>query len=133
MIVLDTDVLVEYARPNSDPAVTSYLTQRTDEQWIVPSVGLYEYLSFYGSQSRRRTERKQVESRVDAVLPLDTDAALEASDIENLLSSSGTSLDPGDLLIAAIARSRNATLATRNKNDFDKQPVHQLMDVDIVR
>ncbi|SEO39897.1 hypothetical protein/tRNA(fMet)-specific endonuclease VapC [Halorientalis persicus] len=133
MIVLDTDVLVEYARPNSDPQVTSYLTQRTDEQWIVPSVGLYEYLSFYGSQSRRRTERKQVESRVDAVLPLDADAALEASDIENLLSSSGTSLDPGDLLIAAIARSRNATLATRNKNDFDKQPIQQLMDVDIVR
>lgn len=133
MIVLDTDVLVEYARPNSDPAVTSYLTQRTDEQWIVPSVGLYEYLSFYGSQSRRRTERKQVESRVDAVLPLDADAALEASDIEYLLSSSGTSLDPGDLLIAAIARSRNATLATRNKNDFDKQPIQQLMDIDIVR
>jgi len=133
MIVLDTDVLVEYARPNSDPAVTSYLTQRTDEQWIVPSVGLYEYLSFYGSQSRRRTERKQVESRVDAVLPLDADAALEASDIENLLSSSGTSLDPGDLLIAAITRSRNATLATRNKNDFDKQPIQQLIDVDIVR
>lgn len=133
MIVLDTDVLVEYARPNSDPAVTSYLSQRADEQWIVPSVALYEYITFYESQSRRRKERQQVESRVDAVVPFDADAALEASDIENLLSSSGTSLDAGDLLIAATARVRSATLATRNKNDFDKQPIHQLMDVDIVR
>jgi predicted nucleic acid-binding protein len=74
-----------------------------------------------------------VEKRVDAVQPLDADAALEASDIENLLGSSGTSLGAGDLLIAAIARDLGATLATRNKNDFDKQPIHQLMDIDIVR
>jgi predicted nucleic acid-binding protein len=133
MIVLDTDVLVEYARPNSDPAVTAYLSQRADEQWIVPAVALYEYLTFYGTQSRRRKERQQVENRVDAVHSFDTDAALEASAIENLLSSADTSLGAGDLLIAAIARDQGATLATRNKNDFDKQPIHQLMDVDIIR
>jgi len=133
MIVLDTDVLVEYARPNSDPVVMAYLSGKASEQWIVPSVALYEYLSYYGSQSRRRKEHRQVESRVDAVVPLDADAALEASDIENLLSSSGTSLDAGDLLIAAIASNQGATFATRNKNDFDKQPIHQLMDIDIIR
>lgn len=100
----------------------------------VPSIGLYEYLTFYGSQSRRRKERRRIESesRVDGILPLDTDAALEASDIENLLSSSGTSLAPGDLLVAAIARDRGATLATRNENDFDEQPIHRLVEVDIV-
>lgn len=133
MIVLDTDVLVEFARPNTASTVKSYLSQRADEQWIVPSIGLYEYLTYYGSQSRRRKERRQVEKRVDAVQPLDADAALEASDIENLLRSSGTSLGAGDLLIAAIARDLGATLATRNKNDFDKQPIHQLMNIDIVR
>lgn len=133
MIVLDTDVLVEYARPDTAPTVTSYLSQQADEQWLVPSVGLYEYLTFYQSQSRRRKERRQVERRVDAILAVDADIALEASDIENLLRSSGTSLDPGDLLIAAVARNHGATLATRNKNDFDKEPIHQLMSVDIVR
>lgn len=133
MIVLDTDVLVEYARPNPDPVVTAYLSQRVDEQWLVPAIGLYEYLTFYQSQSRRRTERREVESRVDAILPFTTDTALEAANIENLLRSSDTSLDPGDLLIAAIARDQGATLATRNKNDFDKTPIHQLLDVDIVR
>lgn len=133
MIVLDTDVLVEYARPNTDPAVMSYLSQRADEQWIVPAVAMYEYLTYFDSQSRRRNERHQIERRVDAVLPFDANAALEASDIENLLRASGTSLGGGDLLIAAIAREQGATLATRNKNDFDKQPIHQLMDVDIVR
>lgn len=132
MIVLDTDVLVEWGRPNTAQAVHSYLSRRTDEQWVVPSVGLYEYLNYYNSQSRRRTERRRITNRVDGIVPFDTDAALEASDIENLLAQSGTSLGAGDLLVAAIARSRGGTLATRNKNDFDKKPIHQLMDVDIV-
>jgi predicted nucleic acid-binding protein len=93
---------------------------------------LYEFLSYYDSQSRRRQERRQVESRVDAVLPFDADCALEAATIENLLDSAGTSLDAGDLLIAAIARNAGARLATANKNDFDKEPIRQLLDVDVI-
>ncbi len=37
-----------------------------------------------------------------------------------------------DLFVAATARSAGATLATANRNDFDKAPVHELIDVDIV-
>lgn len=48
------------------------------------------------------------------------------------LASAGTNLDLADLLIAATARERNATLATANKRDVDKVPIHRLMDVDII-
>ena len=37
-----------------------------------------------------------------------------------------------DLLVAVIARETDCSLVTRNKNDFDKTPVHQLLDVDII-
>jgi predicted nucleic acid-binding protein len=133
MIVLDNDVLVGWARPDTDDEVRSYLSGRTTDQWFVTAVGLYEYLTFYDAQSRRRKERREVEERVDGVLPLDADAAAEAADIENLLEGAGTSLDAADLLVAGIARSRGATLATRNSNDFDKEPIRELMSVDVLR
>lgn len=133
MIVLDNDVLVGWARPGTDDKVRSYLSERTAEQWFVTAVGLYEYLTFYDAQPRRRKERRELEERVDGVLPLDADAAAEAADMENLLESAGPSLAAADLLVAAITRSRGATLATRNSDDFDKEPVHELMDVDVLR
>jgi predicted nucleic acid-binding protein len=49
------------------------------------------------------------------------------------LTSAGTSLDVPDLLIAAAAREHGCTLATRNKNEFDKQPIHELLSVDIIQ
>ena len=132
MIVLDTDTLIDWGRSGTSGTVSNYLSARTTHQWVIPSIALYEYLTFYDSQSRRRRERQRIENLTDDILPFDADAAQEAADIENLLESAGASLDTGDLLIAAIARDRGGILATRNKNDFDKTPIHQLMDVDIV-
>lgn len=132
MIFLDDDVLNEFRRPDPDPAVLSYLQNRQSDQWLVPSIVLYEFLSFHRSQAKRNRERQQIQSRVDGIVPLDENAAAEAANIETSLESAGTSLDTGDLLIAAIARDRGATLTTRNENDFDKTPIHDLMDVDIV-
>ena len=132
MIFLDNDVLDGFVRPDPDSAVLSYLSSHQSEQWIVPSVVLYEFLSFYNSQSDRNLKRRQLKNRIDGIAPLDEHAAAEAADLEVSLRKIGTSLETGDLLIAATARNRGGTLATRNKNDFDKTPTHQLMDVDIV-
>lgn len=133
MIVLDNDVLVEFRRPNPDPVVLSYLQSHRSDPWLVPSVVLYEFLSFYDSTSKQDQERRAIKARVDGIASLDEGGAAEAAAIKSKLSSVGTSLDARDLLIAATARERGGTLATRNKNDFDKQPIHQLMSVDIVR
>lgn len=132
MICLDNDVLDGFVRPNPDPDVISYLSNHQNDQWIVPSVVLYEFLSFYNSSMQNR-RRQQLNQRVDKIASLDEDAASEAAKIEANLQNAGASLNTADLLIAAIARDQGATLATRNKNDFDKQPIRQLMDVDIVR
>ena len=48
------------------------------------------------------------------------------------LETAGTDLDLADLLAAATAREAGATFVTANVNDFDKTPIHQLMDIDVV-
>lgn len=132
MICLDNDVLRKFADPNPDPNVVTYLSQHRGDIWILPSLVLFEYLQLYSSHSRIRTERSQIEHVVDEVAPLDGDVAAQAAKMNARLASAGTSLDLADLLIAATAREDNATLATANKHDFDKPPIHQLMDIDIV-
>jgi predicted nucleic acid-binding protein len=42
------------------------------------------------------------------------------------------SLDLADLLHAATARVHDATFVTCDASDFDKTPIHQLMDIDII-
>lgn len=132
MICLDNDVLRKFADPNPDPNVVKYLSQHRGDTWLLPSLVLFEYLQLYSSHARIRNERSQIEQVVDAVAPLDGDVAAQAANMNARLSSAGTSLDLADLLIAATARENNATLATANKHDFDKTPLHQLMDIDIV-
>jgi len=58
--------------------------------------------------------------------------AVEAANMRARLETAGTDLDLADLLAAATAREAGATFVTANVNDFDKTPIHQLMDIDVV-
>ncbi len=132
MLYLDNDVLAKFARPDPDPAVIEFLKQHRTESWAISTIVAYEFLSFY-SQSRRREKLQLLEQRiVNEITPFETRTSLEAANIQELLTNTDTSLDTGDLLIAATARQHGGTLATANKNDFDKPAVRQLLDVEIV-
>ncbi len=133
MICLDNDVFSRYASQRSHPAVAEYLSAHSTEPWLLPSVVLFEYLQRYSAHSTIRSQRRAAEQSVDGVVPVDADIAEQAANVRARLASVGTSLAVPDLLIAATARQQGCTLATRNKNDFDKAPVHELLDVDIVR
>jgi len=52
--------------------------------------------------------------------------------METSLDRAGVSLNDVDLLIAATASQQQATFVTADKNDFDKDPIHELLDIDIV-
>ncbi|MFB6150557.1 MAG: type II toxin-antitoxin system VapC family toxin [Haloarculaceae archaeon] len=132
MICLDNDVFSRYASRNSYPFIDRYLSNHVDETWILPSLVLFEYLDKYDSHSTIRSQRLRAVESVDAVADLSADVAVEAANLRARLATTNAGLDLADLLIAATARERGATLATANKNDFDKEPIHDLMDVDIV-
>lgn len=132
MICLDNDILRKYARPDPDPNVVTYLSSRRSESWILPSVVVFEYLQNFSAANRIHTERQQLEQHFDSVASLDGDVAEESANIRARLATAGTSLAVPDLFVAATARANGATLATANRRDFDKTPVHELLDVDIV-
>lgn len=56
------------------------------------------------------------------IVPLDSAAAREYATIRAYLEAKGKLIGPSDMLIAATARSRNATLATCNTREFKRVP-----------
>lgn len=132
MICLDNDVFSRYASERSYPAVERFLADHAGHTWILPAMVLFEYLKRYDSHSEIQTHRLNAEQSVDTIADLNTDVAMEAANLQARLATADTSLDLADLLIAATARELGATLVTANANDFDKQPIHELLDVDIV-
>lgn len=132
MLYLDNDVLAKFARPNPDPAVVQYLKDQSSESWGISTLVAYEFLSFYPHSQQQEKLRQLEQDILNEISPLDTQTSLEAANLRSLLETADTSLDTGDLLVAATARQHSGTLATANKNDFDKQPIHELIDIEIV-
>ena len=56
------------------------------------------------------------------LLPFEAEDAVEAADIRAHLKRPGLPIRPYDVLIAAQARSRGATLVTANTREFDCVP-----------
>ena len=132
MILLDNNIIRKYARPDPDEAVLNYLSEHRTEPWGISALVLFEFLSYYDTQSKQRTRRSQLTQAVDNVVSFDADTAAEAASMETSLEAAGVTLDDVDLLIAATARQNQATFVTADRNDFDKTPLHELMDIDIV-
>lgn len=132
MIVLDNNIIRKYARPDPDEAVLNYLSKHRTEPWGISAIVLFEFLSYYDTQSKRRTRRNQLTQAVDNVISFDGDTAAEAASMETSLEAAGVSLDDVDLLIAATARQHQATFVTADRNDFDKTPLHEFMEIDII-
>lgn len=132
MIVLDNNVVRKYASGAPDDHVVEYLTEQRTEPWGIPAIVLYEFLSYYDSQATRRRRRDQLLDVVDEVLGFDEATAFEAASLGTSLGAAGVSLDVADLFIAATARQHGGTLATTDRDDFDKPPIHELLSVDIV-
>ena len=132
MILLDNNIIRKYARPDPDEAVLNYLLEHRTEPWSISAIVLFEFLSYYDTQSKQRMRRRQLTQTVDNVISFDGDTAAEAASMETSLEAAGISLDDVDLLVAATARQHQATFVTADKNDFDKTELHELMDIDIV-
>jgi len=126
MIVLDTNVLSETLRPLPSPRVLEWM--RAEPASALFTTAITEAELFYGiarlPPGRRREALEVVVERIFSedlagrVLPFDSAAAREFADIAARRRVEGRPISDGDARIAAIARSRGASLATRNVADF---------------
>ena len=125
MIVLDTNVLSEPMRPHPEPRVLSWLSANAGALWT-SAVTVQEII--YGvrrlkEETRRELLRRKFETALSdligtRVLALDEKAGQLAGSILAQRTNDGIPISIPDAQIAAIAQLNNATLATRDADDF---------------
>ncbi|MCQ4626367.1 type II toxin-antitoxin system VapC family toxin [Corynebacterium sp. CCUG 65737] len=127
MIILDTNVLSEVVKPEPSEHVLQWLRSISDETGTtaVNEAELRAGLRAMPAGQRRRELENvllgQLEHfhSVGSILNFDHFASTEYADILALRRSAGRPISPQDAMIAAICRSSNAGLATRNVRDFE--------------
>lgn len=128
MIVLDTNVISELTRQAPAAGVISWLDSLTAAEVATTAITAAELL--YGvarmPAGRRKTELATAVNGLlsddfeGRVLPFDEPAAQRYADIVTRRERLGRPIGTADAQIAAICRTIEATLATRNTNDFEE-------------
>jgi predicted nucleic acid-binding protein len=131
MIVWDTNVLSEIMKPDPDPRVLSWVDSIPTAQTAVTAITVAEIL--YGIRrlpdgTRRRKLTIAAESIFDEefrnrILVFDAEAAVEYAALVVEREAAGLPISMADAQIAAICRTHECTLATRNVKDFDRTGV----------
>jgi len=126
MIVLDTNVLSELLRPIPEAGVLAWLTTQPRSALFTTTVVRAEI--FYGIRVLPDGTRRQAlwqatqaifnEDFAGQVLSFDNDAADAYAEIAASRKGVGKPISQFDAMIAAVTRSRGASLATRNVKDF---------------
>lgn len=126
MIILDTNVLSEALRPVPDAQVLGWLSAQWRSALFTTTITRAEIL--LGIQILPAGQRKDGlwqaaqgilnQDFAGQVLSFDADAADAFAGICASRRTAGRPISQFDAMIAAIARSRGASLATRNVKDF---------------
>lgn len=126
MIILDTNVLSEAAKPVPASAVMRWLADQPVLSLFTTAITQAEIL--YGIELLPKGKRRSAlqaaaeglfaEEFAGRILPFDAVAARVYPQIRVARKSAGRPLAEADAQIAAIARAHRATVATRNEADF---------------
>ena len=135
MIVLDTNVLSECWRKSPNIQVLTWLAAQPQASLFTTTVVESDIL--YGVQLLADGARKDAlslavkavfnDNLTGRVLTYDRDAARSYAEIASNRKKMGKPISQFDAMIAAVAHSRGATLATRNVKDFEGCAI-QLVD-----
>jgi predicted nucleic acid-binding protein len=128
MIILDTNVLSEALKPSPSAKVLEWLAAQSGAQLFTTAITEAEILHGLELLPKGR-RRNALSAAVDAmfeedfggrILPFDSAAARLFPRIAAARRSLGRPITQFDAQIAAIARARQAMLATRNSQDFQR-------------
>jgi predicted nucleic acid-binding protein len=131
MILLDTNVLSALMQPVPEPLVVAWLDRQSEDEIWTSSVNIFE-VEFGLNLMPRGKRRSHLESALadflvqdlrGQILDFDPRAATEAGRLMANRKLTGRDYKPIDAMIAGIALSRRATIATRNLKHFDDLPI----------
>jgi predicted nucleic acid-binding protein len=127
MVILDTNVLSEVLRPAPDGGVMAWLKDQPRPSVFTTTVTRGEIL--YGIRVLADGKRRRLlwdaalaifnEDFAERVLSFDSDAADAYAEVGASRRAAGRPISQFDAMIAGMARSRGASVATRNAKDFE--------------
>ena len=126
MILLDTNILSELMRPAPEPAVEQWLASQPDASVFICAITEAELrygAALLPSGKRRIALMAEIKAMLEEdfggrILPFDSLAAQAFAVLASERRQSGKPISQADAQIAAVARSRGASLASRNVMDF---------------
>ncbi|MCY3852090.1 MAG: type II toxin-antitoxin system VapC family toxin [Gammaproteobacteria bacterium] len=132
MIILDTNVISELMRDSPHPIMLTWLNEQPSRALFSTAVNEAEILSGIAvlPEGKRRNRLAVAASHVfeklfvNRILPFDSSAAIAYAEIASERRASGHPISHFDAQVSAIARSRNAAIATRNTKDFENTGLH---------
>jgi predicted nucleic acid-binding protein len=127
VILLDTNVISAFIRPEPDQAAMSWLDLQPPESLWTTSISVYELrfgIELLASGRRRQLLEealtKAMEEDFDGrVIPFGVEAAHAAGRIGAARRKLGRTIEVRDVQIAGIALARKAVIATRNVRHFE--------------
>ena len=119
--LLDTNICI-YLIKKRPPEVLDRFRQHSPQDVAISTITLFELE--YGAEKSQYPQRSK-DALGKFLLPLniidlDRSSAVEAAIIRARLEKKGMPIDPYDLLIAGLARSRDMTLVTNNIKEFER-------------
>lgn len=127
MIVLDTNVVSELVRPLPAPEVVAWVDAQDSADLVITAVTAAEIRAGVALLPTGR-RRRQIAERMGAminetfagyVLAFDVDSTEHYANIVASRTRAGRPISSLDAQIAAVCTQYDATLATRNTDDFD--------------
>ena len=127
MFILDTNVVSELMRPRPDPVIESWFAEHATSSLFLTAVSEAELRFGLAVMpiGKRREGLASALKRVletgfaNRILPFDSSAARAYAKIAAARRRVGRPIPVADCQIAAIARSRDMAVATRNVRDFE--------------
>jgi len=131
MVILDTNIFSPLMRRLPDPMIVSWLNRQAIEDIYTTSVTIFEIrfgLRRLPAGQKRLVLSDAFEAMLETnfagrILPVDREAADAAGLLAARRQTQGKTVDNMDTLIAGIALSRHAAIATRNVKHFDDAPL----------
>lgn len=126
--LLDTNVVSEWVKPRPDPGVVAWLAEADEDRVFLSVVTLAELRygiarMTYGSRRRRLDEwlRDDLRLRFEGrLLSIDAAVADDWGEVIAHREAEGRPISAMDAFIAALARTHDLTLVTRNAADFER-------------
>ncbi|MBX3617057.1 type II toxin-antitoxin system VapC family toxin [Nitrosomonas sp.] len=126
MIVLDTNVISELMREQPDANVKRWIKAQKPIHLAITAITIAEIQRGLARlpEGKRRTQLTVnflnfiAEAFSGRIFPFDEEAVYRYGEIAAACESSGINTDAVNLMIAAIASSKQAAIATRNVKDF---------------